>query len=94
MTPGACGTDWRERLAAYNRVKWDLEDAQTLLTRATKACETARTYPGCDLTPFILGVELADSRVETLKRQLCAAEYRLTAGRPLDEVLWSSPDDL
>jgi hypothetical protein len=94
MTPGACGTDWRERLAAYNHVTWDLEDAQTLLTRATKACETVRTDPGRDLAPFILGVELADSRVETLKRQLRAAEYRLTGGRPLDEVLWSSPDDL
>jgi hypothetical protein len=86
--------DWGEELAIYSFAKAEFDRAQFLLEEAVAHFETARRKATVSLAPLILGVELARRRALRQSRNLDAATYRFTRGRPLDEVLWSLPDDI
>ncbi|THD58954.1 hypothetical protein [Phenylobacterium sp.] len=87
--------DWRQDLADYDRAKAGMAQAEILLADSLAAFGAARdgAHRLQDLSPAILGVELARRRLRVRVRRFEAAEYRLTGGRPIDEVLWSLPDD-
>jgi hypothetical protein len=86
--------DWRQRLAAYDDAKAEFDQATRLFTEAVGRFEAARPQAAQRLAPLILGVELARRRALRQSQRLREAEYRLTQGRPLDEVLWSLPDEI
>lgn len=86
--------DWRRRLADYGRAKAEHEHAERLLADALTRHDTARRAGDRPLEPLVAGVELARRRALSLSRRLTQATFNLTLGRPLDEALWSLPDEL
>ena len=83
-----------EELAIYAFAKAEFDRAHSLLEQAVRRFEAARSDPEVSLAPLILGVELARRRAYRQSRNLDAATFRFTSGRPLDEVMWSLPDDI
>jgi hypothetical protein len=86
--------DWGEELAIYSFAKAEFDRAQGLLEQAVTRFEAARRDATTPLAPLILGVELARRRAVRQSHNLDAATFRFTNGRPLEEVLWSLPDDI
>jgi hypothetical protein len=86
--------DWGEELAIYSFAKAEFDRAQYWLEDAVTRFETARRDASMSLAPLILGVELARRRVDRQSRKLGEATFRFTDGRPIDEVMWSLPDDV
>jgi hypothetical protein len=58
------------------------------LRRAERLLRTALSTPG---EP---GVELARGRVERAEKRLIRTTTLLTSGRPLNQVMWTLPDEL
>ena len=86
--------DWGGNLAIWSHAKAEFERAHSLLAQAVSRFEAARNDSAAPLAPLILGVELARRRAAHRSRSLALATFRLTNGRPLDEALWSLPDDI
>ncbi len=86
--------DWRQRLADYGRAKAEYDRAERLLAESLARYDTARRGRDRPLDPLVMGVGLARRRAVRESRRLDEATYRLTHGRPLDEVLWSLPDEI
>ncbi|HEX5263789.1 MAG TPA: hypothetical protein VFW13_09690 [Phenylobacterium sp.] len=86
--------DWGGDLAIWSQARAEFEHAHGLLAQAVTRFEAARNEKAAALAPLILGIELARRRAARRSRSLACATFRLTNGRPLDEVLWSLPDDL
>ena len=86
--------DWRQRLAAYNKAKAERDRAWALFDDAYALYLTAARHPTRPLAPMTLGVELARQRALRTTRRFKVAEFQLTQGRNLDEVIWSLPDDI
>ena len=84
--------DWRSRLADYDaavaRHRCALDLAQAL--RARRA---ANRNPA-EQAALSAGVALAEGHVRRARERLAAATLALTRGRPVQEVLWSAPDDI
>ncbi len=86
--------DWRRRLADYNSAQAAHVSAERLLAAAVDAGETALQAGSQATGSVVLGVALARKRVLRARRRLARATLELTGGRPLEEVLWSLPDDI
>jgi hypothetical protein len=86
--------DWRQRLADYHRAKAEFARAGRLLANTLVRHDPARRAGDQPTDPMILGVALARWRALRASRRLMQATFKLTYGRPLDEVLWSLPDDI
>jgi hypothetical protein len=81
--------DVHRAFQAFQAARRDAAMARDLLEAL---CACASSAPGCDAHQA--GVELARRRLVLVSRRLESATLALTAGRPLDEVLWSLPDDI
>jgi hypothetical protein len=86
--------DWRQRLADYDRAKAEYDRAERLLAESLTRYEAARRGQDQQLHALVMGVALARRRAVRESQHLEAATFRLTHGRPLDEVLWSLPDEI
>jgi hypothetical protein len=86
--------DWLQRLADYSRAKAEHDRAERLLAESLTRYDTARRAQEEPLDPLVMGVDLARQRTVRNVRRLNEATFRLTRGRPLDEVLWSLPDEI
>ena len=73
--------DWRGRLEEHNRASEEVRRAEALLATALE-------------TPGEIGAELARRRLAAAQKQAARVNYRLTGGRPIDQAIWSLPDDL
>jgi hypothetical protein len=85
---------WRKELSEYDEAKLALGRAERLLADAIFHHDIARQSGARPLGPMAAGVELARRRALREERHLAQARLRLTRGRPLDEVLWSLPDEV
>jgi hypothetical protein len=86
--------DWRRKLTAYSDAQAELRRAERLLTNARARVDAARATGDQAIGARVLGADLAHRRAARDARRLRLATFDLTHGRPLDEVLWSAPDDI
>ncbi len=87
--------DRRQDLADYARIRSDAAEAEILLIESLSAYQAAADAFAIErLAALGHGVELARRRLWARVRHAEAVQWRLTGGRPIDEAMWSLPDDL